>query len=82
MGSFAAAQRLCEKCMRARRTALGDTHPDTLASISNLGSLLYSQGDLAGAAPLLREALAGSRATLGDTHPSTLTTMNNLGLLL
>ena len=72
MGSLAAAHRLCERCMRARRAALGDTHPSTLTSINNLGSLLKAQGDLAGAAPLLREALAARRATLGagDTHPT------------
>ena len=70
MGSLAASRRLCEKCMRARRATLGDTHPDTLTSINFLGSLLQDQGDLAGASPLLREALAASRATLGDTHPT------------
>jgi hypothetical protein len=64
------------------RATLGDTHPDTLTSINDLGEVLLDQGDLAAAEPLLREALAGRRATLGDTHPDTLESINNLGTLL
>ena len=40
-----------------QRETLGNRHPNTLASINNLGALLYSKGDLAAAEPLLREAL-------------------------
>ena len=43
------------------RATLGDTHPDTLTSINDLGEVLLDQGDLAAAEPLLREALAGYR---------------------
>jgi hypothetical protein len=71
-GDLAGAALLYREALAARRATLGDTHPHTLASINNLGSLLKDQGDLAGAAPLLREALAARRATLGagDTHPT------------
>ena len=65
-----------------RRATLGNRHPDTLASISNLGTLLYAKGDLDAAEPLYREALKVRRATLGNRHPNTLTSMNNLGALL
>ena len=44
----------------------GSRHPDTLVSISNLGSLLQAQGDLEGAAALLREVLEARRETLGE----------------
>ncbi len=50
---------------------LGDAHPDTLGSISNLAVLLQAQGKLAEAGPLFREALDGQRRTLGDAHPNT-----------
>jgi len=64
------------------RATLGDTHPDTLESINDLGVLLLDQDDLAAAEPLLREAVAGCRATLGNTHQDTLTSINDLGALL
>jgi hypothetical protein len=38
--------------------ALGEEHPDTAASLSNLALLLWAQGDDAGARPLLERALA------------------------
>ena len=42
--------------MEAQRETLGNRHPNTLISISNLGILLQEKGDLAAAEPLLREA--------------------------
>ena len=38
------AKPLLEEALAARRETLGDRHPDTLSSISNLGSLLEDQG--------------------------------------
>ena len=32
----------------SRRETLGDTHPDTLSTIGNMGALLQSKGKLAG----------------------------------
>ena len=39
---------------------LGEDHPDTLSSLSNLAVLLQAQGNLAEAEPLYREALEKS----------------------
>ena len=50
------------EALQARRETLGDRHPDTLTSISNVGMLLQAQGDLEGAAALMRAALAGELA--------------------
>ena len=61
------------------RETLGNRHPHTLASISNLGVLLQDNGDLAAAELLLREALKVQRETLGYRHPETLGSMSNLG---
>ena len=73
---------LYHEALEASRATLGDRHPSTLTSISNLGLLLQDQGKLDEAGVLYREALEAKRATLGDRHPSTLTSMNNLGSLL
>jgi Tfp pilus assembly protein PilF len=50
--------------------------------LSNLGYLLYAQGDLAGARPYLERALAIYEQALGPTHRDTATSLNNLGYLL
>ena len=64
------------------RETLGNRHPNTLISISNLGKLLRAKGDLAAAEPLLREALDGRRTTLGNGHPVTLASIVTLYMLL
>jgi hypothetical protein len=40
----------------AKRRALGDAHPSTLVSISNLSQLLQARGDLNGAEPQFRRS--------------------------
>ena len=82
MGSFAAGEQLLQLAVQKKRATVGNTHPDTLTSLSTLALLLHDQGDLAGAELLQREALAGLRTTLGDTHRDTLASLSNLGNLL
>ena len=53
---------ICEK-------ALGPNHPDTAASLNNLGELLRSKGDYAGAELLYRRALAICEKGFGDGPP-------------
>ena len=65
--------------MEVQRETLGNRHPSTLISISNLGLILHDMGDLSGAELLYREALEVQRETLGDQHPNTLNFMSNLG---
>ena len=71
-----------QAALALRRPLLGDDHPDTLASINNVGYLLQVQGMLDQAEPLYREALERRRRVLGDEHPDTLTSINNVGYLL
>ena len=73
---------LLEGSLAIRRRALGDAHPDTLTSISWMGSLLQSMGKLAEAEPHYREALEGRRNVLGNDHPDTLISISNVGALL
>jgi len=70
------------EALEIRRRELGDDHPDTLESLSNMGVLLNAQGKLAEAEPFYREALDGSRRVLGNDHPDTLASIGNMGTLL
>jgi tetratricopeptide (TPR) repeat protein len=81
-GKYDEAVPLFREALEIDRETLGDRHPNTLASINNLGHLLEAKGDLAAAEPLHREALKVQRETLGNRHPNTRTSINNLGLLL
>jgi hypothetical protein len=77
-GSYVLARPGFERQLEARKRLLGDEHPDTLGSMSNLAITLKGQGDLPGARRL-QEAVLGARKRLqGDEHPDTLTSMNNL----
>eukprot|EP00964_Phaeocystis_antarctica_P024587 scaffold13773_cov68-Phaeocystis_antarctica.AAC.3 len=48
-GKFDEAEPLYHEALEVLRETLGNRHPCTLGSINNLGSLLYSKGDLAAA---------------------------------
>ena len=45
-GKYDEAQPLYREALKVKRETLGDRHPSTLSSISNLGSLLQDQGKL------------------------------------
>ena len=68
---------LLREALAGQRKKLGDTYPDTLMSINNLGVLLQAQCKLEEAAPFYREALAGVRQKSGDAHSNTLQSINN-----
>ena len=71
-----------ERALAIRRERLGDDHPDTLASIHNLGILRHIQGELREAEGYYRTALEGRRRVLGDDHPDTLKSIDNLSGVL
>jgi hypothetical protein len=68
--------------MRSGRAALGDRHPHTMESISNMGWLLKAMGKPEEARPLLEEVLQARREALNNRHPDTLVSMKNMGSLL
>lgn len=82
IGRYDPAMPLQEAALSTRRAELGDDHPDTLASIDDMGNLLMQMGEFDDAYAHCREALAGRRRVLGDEHPSTLESLNNIGYLL
>ncbi|MEM7229593.1 MAG: serine/threonine-protein kinase [Planctomycetota bacterium] len=82
LGALEAARAPQEEALRIRRDALGDDHPETLASMAGMGDLLFAQGRVDDAETYFREALDGRRHVLGDDHPETLESMNTLGAWL
>jgi len=63
------------------RKHLGDTHPDTIASLNNLALLYNAQGRYGEAEQLYTKALQIREKVLGKENPSTITSMNNLAML-
>jgi hypothetical protein len=61
---------------------LGDDHPDTLISASNLALILSDLGERRAARVLHEDTLTRRRRVLGDDHPSTLSSASNLALIL
>jgi CHAT domain-containing protein/tetratricopeptide (TPR) repeat protein len=80
-GKYAEAAATGEKVLALAERTLGKDHPDTLASINNLGAAYNALGRHAEAEPLYRRALAGRERVLGKEHPDTLASVNNLAAL-
>ncbi|KAG8777650.1 hypothetical protein FRC12_000275 [Ceratobasidium sp. 428] len=66
------------RVLDARKQTLGEAHPDTLTSTSNLANTYWNQGRWDEAEALQARALDASKQTLGELHPDTLTIMGNL----
>ena len=81
-GSYDQARNAFQRELNTMRRVLGEGHPDTLTSLSNLASILQDQGDLVGARRYAEEALDTRRRVLGQDHPATLTSLNNLASIL
>ncbi|KAK0620758.1 hypothetical protein B0T14DRAFT_481818 [Immersiella caudata] len=61
-----------------RKGLLGEEHPDTLASMSNLASAYRYQGQWKEAEELQAKELSISKRVLGEEHPETLISIANL----
>lgn len=83
-GLYAEAEVLTSESYHARGKVLGKQHPDTLASVSNLASVIRrrNQDRYKEAEKLTRRALKGRKKVLGKEHPETLKSVNNLALVL
>jgi tetratricopeptide (TPR) repeat protein len=60
---------------------LGDAHPDTLVSRSDLAYAYRAAGRLGEAIPLVERTLADCERLLGEVHPSTLASRGNLAIV-
>ncbi len=81
-GLDAEAGPLYRRALETRERTLGPEHPDTLAAMNGLATLLLRQQKFAEAEPLLHRALEVQERTLGHEHPGTLAAMHNLAVLL
>ncbi len=70
-----------KEAVTSYRRTLGNKHPYTLASISNL-ALLKARDNLGEAEKLFAEALDGRRSTLGNKHSDTLSSIKCLAIVL
>ncbi|KAF2678563.1 hypothetical protein K458DRAFT_348288 [Lentithecium fluviatile CBS 122367] len=85
MGNYNEAEEMGRSALETREAALGVEHPDTLTSVSQLGSLgsvLSRQGKYEEAEAMHRRDLEGSEKVLGREHPDTLTSVSQLGSVL
>ena len=74
------AEELEAQVMETRKRVLGREHPDTLASMGNLASIYWRQGQLQWkeAEELEVQVMETTKRILGQEHPSTLISMGNL----
>ena len=76
------AMEIYNEVLQQRRAVLGDDHPDTLATMNNVASILVNKGNFKTALEIYEQVLQQEKEVLGEDHPSTLTTMTNLGSVL
>jgi len=79
---YGRAHSLSEKALDIRRRTLGPENPDTIASMSQLGVIVYDQGDFQHSEKLERETVDVSSRVLGRDNPHTLDSMHRLSLIL
>jgi tetratricopeptide (TPR) repeat protein len=77
-GLYAEAEPLWKETLVIRRDILGEQHPNTVASLSNLAELYRNQGRSEDAEPLMKQALVIRWKVLGGQHPDTASSLNNL----
>jgi tetratricopeptide (TPR) repeat protein len=78
MGLYRLAEELLQQVAADRRRTLGEEHPDTLQSMSELAHLRTVQGRLREAEELDRRILASRRRVSGLERPETLKAMTGL----
>jgi predicted Ser/Thr protein kinase/tetratricopeptide (TPR) repeat protein len=74
-GASLDAQRLAREALALREKIQGPTHPDTLATRSNLADGLWDHGEADEALAMYEQLHRDEVAFLGETHPSTLRTL-------
>ncbi|MGH2543811.1 MAG: tetratricopeptide repeat protein [Ardenticatenaceae bacterium] len=82
VGHYEVARHYFSSGLVIREAILGSAHPETAASLNDLGRLLLDQRELVKAQVYLEEALAIRKDLLGPDHPDTAETLINLGMLL
>ena len=81
-GKYRDAEVLYKQCLDKQKALLGESHPSTLGTMSNLADTYVNQGKHREAEVLFKQCLDKQKAVLGESHPHTLLTMRNLALVL
>src|SRR3984957_18187823 len=77
-GRWKEAEKLQMMVMETEKQVLGEEHPDTLTSMSNLASTYGNQGRWKEAEVLEVLVMETRKKVLGEEHPDTLTSISNL----
>ncbi|KAG9197006.1 hypothetical protein G6514_002694, partial [Epicoccum nigrum] len=77
-GRYEEAEELQVQVIQTMERVLGDEHPDTLTSMSNLALTYWSEGRWKEAEELQVQVIQTMERVLGDEHPDMLTSMSNL----
>jgi len=77
-GQPARAAEYLQRALAGYSRALGEDHPDSLASCNNLAGAYRASGDVGRAIPLFEQTLADRLRALGEDHPDSLASRNNL----
>jgi Tfp pilus assembly protein PilF len=79
---FNDAKRMYERALVIDELIYGQDHPETAASLNNLGMILNELGKLQEAKDYFERALALNVASYGPNHPKTAISLNNTGSIL
>jgi DNA polymerase III delta prime subunit len=79
-GRYKEGEELGVQAMQTRKRVLGDEHPSTLISMTNLALTYKNQMRLKEAEELQVQVMQTMKRVLGDEHPSTLNSMANLAI--
>ncbi|KAF7344727.1 hypothetical protein MVEN_01633400 [Mycena venus] len=77
-GRFKEAEALEIVVLQQRKKVLGESHPDTLVAMSNLGATYMNLGELKMAEDLQIVVMEQRKRVLGNDHPDTMLTISNL----
>lgn len=75
IGPYESAEPLLVKAAQLHRSSLGENHPDTLLTLSWLGTAYFNQRNYEKAAEVKIAVLTGMRHVLGDDHERTIQAM-------
>ncbi|MGE5503863.1 MAG: tetratricopeptide repeat protein [Actinomycetota bacterium] len=81
-GDYAKAEAMAREVLDYQTGVLGPNHPNTVATLTSLGSVQRKQGRLMEAEATFNDAYERFKAVLGDNHRSTIIAENNLGEIL
>src|SRR5205085_6727638 len=79
---FPQAERQLERAVDLRKRVLGPEHPETLASMGELGVLYTFEAKYRAAEALLTKVSEARQRALGKNHKDTLTALSDLALAI